>query len=108
MFSSLFGRKTVLTPLRERYEAVIQALSNNGKAIIFKENKTSVSWGMANAFAKTIYTLKDRGEDYITITYSSESALFGSYFKEWRFSKQLSTEEILLKIGIDTLNLFQK
>lgn len=108
MFNYLFGQKKVLIPLRERYEAIIQALSNDGKAVIFKENKTSVSWGMANAFAKTIYTLKDNNEDYITITYSSESALFGSYFKEWIFSKQSSTEDILLKIGIDTLNLFQK
>lgn len=108
MFNSLFGQKKVLTPLRERYETIIQSLSNDGKAIIFKESKTSVSWGMANAFAKTIYTLKDKGEDYIIITYSSESALFGSYFKEWRFSKQLNSDDILYKIGIDTIKLFQK
>lgn len=108
MLSSLFGRKQVLIPLRERYETIIQSLSNDGKAIIFKESKTSVSWGMANAFAKTIYTLKDKGEDYITITYSSESALFSSFFKEWKFSKQLSSEDILYKIGIDTIKLFQR
>ena len=108
MFNSLFSQKKVLIPLRKKYSTIITALSNDGKAVIFKEKKNLVSWGMANVFAKTIYTLTDDGKDYFTIKYTSESALFGSFAKEWKFSKELSHEEILLKIGIDTMELFQK
>lgn len=108
MFNSLFGQNKVLIPLRKKYSSIITGLSNNGKAVIFKEKKNLISWGMANVFAKTIYTLTDDGKDYFTIKYTSDSALFGSFAKEWKFSKELSHEEILLKIGIDTMELFQK
>lgn len=48
MFSFLFGNSKQGELLRQKYATIIQRLSNEGQAVIFKETKSVVAWGVAN------------------------------------------------------------
>lgn len=95
MFDFLFGSSKPKTPLRQKYAIIIQRLSNEGRAVIFKETSTTVAWGIANMGGKTIFKIKDTGWDNIDISYLSESLFFGKHEKKWSFPSDMDQNEIV-------------
>ncbi|MBS6992968.1 MAG: hypothetical protein KH156_12410 [Alistipes sp.] len=106
MFKFLFGSSKQEEPLRQKYATIIQRLSNEGQAVIFKETKSVVAWGVANMGGKTIFKIKDNGSSDIEVSYSSDSPFFGKFEKKWSFPSDMEQNEIVDKMNIDIQKLF--
>ncbi|WP_290540580.1 hypothetical protein [Alistipes sp.] len=106
MFSFLFGNSKQGELLRQKYATIIQRLSNEGQAVIFKETKSVVAWGVANMGGKTIFKIKDNGSSDIDVSYLSESPFFGKFEKRWSFPSGMEQNEIVDKMNIDIQKLF--
>lgn len=92
-------------PLRKRYARIIQRLSNDGRATIFKETKSVVAWGVANMGGKTVFRIIDDGCN-IDLSYLSESPFFGKMEKKWSFPSNMNQDEIVDWINSDIQKLF--
>ena len=103
MFSFLFGNSKQGELLRQKYATIIQRLSNEGQAVIFKETKSVVAWGVGG---KTIFKIKDNGSSDIEVLYSSDSPFFGKFEKKWSFPSGMEQNEIVDKMNIDIQKLF--
>lgn len=99
MLNFLFGSSQSKEPLRQKYATIIQRLSNEGRAVIFKETSSTVAWGIANMGGKTIFKIKDTGDCEINVSYLSESAFFGKHEKKWNFPSNMDQDEV-----VDTMN----
>lgn len=95
MFDFLFGTKTNSVPLRKEFATIIERLSNDGQAVIFKENNKSVSWGVVNMGGKVVFSIKLIGENTIATSWLSESPFFGTHSKSWEFPRDMDQDSIV-------------
>ena len=95
MFDFLFGTKTNSVPLRKEFSTIITRLSNDGQAVIFKENSKSVSWGVANMGGKVIFSIKLIDDNTIATSWLSESPFFGVHSESWEFPREMNQDRIV-------------
>lgn len=101
MFDFLFKSRKPRIPMRMKFETIIQRLSNDGRAIIFKEKEDRISWGVSNLGGKVVFEIILMSDNFIKMSWLSQSPFFGTHSKQWTFPSDMDQNAIVDKIGSD-------
>lgn len=107
MFDFLFKSRKPRIPMRMKFETIIQRLSNDGRAIIFKEKEDRISWGVSNLGGKVVFEIVVQSNESIAISWLSQSPFFGTHRKQWTFPSDMDQNAIVDQIGFDLQKLLR-
>lgn len=107
MFDFLFKSRKPRIPMRMKFETIIQRLSNDGRAIIFKEKEDRISWGVSNLGGKVVFEIVVQSNESIAISWISQSPFFGTHRKQWTFPSDMAQNAIVDQIGFDLQKLLR-
>lgn len=107
MFDFLFKSRKPRIPMRMKFETIIQRLSNDGRAIIFKEKEDRISWGVSNLGGKVVFEIVVQSNESIAISWISQSPFFGTHRKQWTFPSDMDQNAIVDQIGFDLQKLLR-